>query len=195
VLAAIDSFVSVGYEASNLDVIAGDAGSTKPTLYRLFTSKERLFLEAISLALANSRAEMPALVDDDRDALAILTDAAHAMVKSFRDNQIGPLWRTINAVQIKFPGLYEEVQAIITSGTAGTLLADYFQRAKASGVMKIEHPQLAAHQFTVLLGPGLDLLVDETHRTYSDNAWISSAAAMIHALYFIEPARDPASGC
>lgn len=52
--AALDTFLSEGYLGAGMDRIAKQAGVTKQTVYRYFTSKEQLFREALEALRENN---------------------------------------------------------------------------------------------------------------------------------------------
>jgi AcrR family transcriptional regulator len=181
-LAAIRIFAETGYEQTSMEMIAEAAGSTKTTMYRLFSSKDRLFVDAVSHVLERVRKQMPTLLVADREPRQVLIAFARTLIKAYRESGMGALWRTVLAVKSRFPDLYDAVQAEISPATVGSMLADYFAETNLRGVTRIPQTRLAADQFMVLIGPALELF-ERRHRSYDEDEWIDAVINMFGATY------------
>ncbi|EME23444.1 TetR/AcrR family transcriptional regulator [Rhodococcus triatomae] len=77
--AALDTLLEHGYEATSMKAIADAAGTTKPTLYTRFPTKEALFLEVLGWAIGRPDWPVPEPPEPDpADLEGALTAIAHA---------------------------------------------------------------------------------------------------------------------
>ena len=71
---ASDRFLAQGFHRITMDRLAADLGVSKKTLYRHFASKEQLLYAVVTRFMAETAAEVEAIIDrKDQDQLAKLT--------------------------------------------------------------------------------------------------------------------------
>ena len=150
---ATEEFVDSGYERASMDRIAARAGSTKTTLYRLFASKDELFVEALRSALAGAVARLPDIDPAGEEPEAALRAFARAMRASYREGRSSALWHSVLAVRRQFPELFREISDLMNQETIASRLARYFERATARGALAVPRPDVAARHFALLVGP------------------------------------------
>lgn len=162
--AALRVFAQVGYAQASLDVIAAEAGVSKPTIYNHLGSKEKLFRYVMTETAARSNAktldvltEFP--VDPDRLRPG-LEAVARGLVDCYRDEQSESVRRLLYAEAVRFPDLFDEVRASgpnqFTEALAGRLA-----RLANAGHLRVENPVRAANQFIALVYeelPGMSAL-------------------------------------
>lgn len=83
VLAAAQMFAERAYVEVQMDELAKAAVVAKPTIYRYFSSKEDLFLEALDGTMSELVAEVSRVADDAAPAPAVLRRMIGAALKSF----------------------------------------------------------------------------------------------------------------
>ena len=83
VLAASQMFAERAYVEVQMDELARAAAVAKPTIYRYFSSKEDLFLEALDGTMNELVAEVSRVADENAAAPAVLRQMIRAALKSF----------------------------------------------------------------------------------------------------------------
>lgn len=83
VLAASQMFAERAYVEVQMDELAKMAEVAKPTIYRYFSSKEDLFLEALDGTMSELVAEVSRVADDQGPAPVVLRQMIAAALKSF----------------------------------------------------------------------------------------------------------------
>jgi len=83
VLAASQMFAERAYVEVQMDELAKAAEVAKPTIYRYFSSKEDLFLEALDGTMSEMVAEVTRVADERAPAPAVLRQMIAAALKSF----------------------------------------------------------------------------------------------------------------
>jgi TetR/AcrR family transcriptional repressor of mexJK operon len=83
VLAASQMFAERAYVEVQMDELAKAAEVAKPTIYRYFSSKEDLFLEALDGTMSELVAEVSRVADETLPAPAVLRQMIGAALKSF----------------------------------------------------------------------------------------------------------------
>ncbi|MCM2415635.1 TetR/AcrR family transcriptional regulator [Streptomyces sp. RKAG290] len=152
--AALRVFAQVGYAQASLDVIAVEAGVSKPTIYNHLGSKEKLFRYVMTETAARSNAKtlevLTAFPTDPAELRAGLEDVAHKLVDCYCDEQSEAVRRLLYAEAVRFPDLYDVVRAggpdQFTEALAGRLA-----RLANAGYLRVEDPVRAANQFIALV--------------------------------------------
>lgn len=83
VLVASQMFAERAYVEVQMDELAKAAAVAKPTIYRYFSSKEDLFLEALDGTMNELVAEVSRVADESAPAPAVLRQVIAAALKSF----------------------------------------------------------------------------------------------------------------
>src|SRR4029453_12353415 len=83
VLAASQMFAERAYVEVQMDELAKAAEVAKPTIYRYFSSKEDLFLEALDGTMSEMVAEVTRVAQESAAAPAVLRQMIGAALKSF----------------------------------------------------------------------------------------------------------------
>lgn len=152
--AAIDEFLLHGYNDANLDRIAAAGGSTKPALYRRYTSKESLF-EAALWHFANEFQPDLSCLEGDRAPADALYDLALLFHDKLGSAKVIASTRLGAAESARFPALIMRFRERIMSGFIPRMAA-YFSDLDARGILQIVDTQDAAIIFTSLTGRPFD---------------------------------------
>lgn len=151
--AATALFLEKGYDGTSMDDVAARAMVSKPTVYKYFSDKERLFAEIVSATtgqidgLVRLVAETMAGHADIRTALGVV---AREFLTALMQPQVLRLRRLVIANAGRFPALgrswyeqgFERVLATLATG---------FQGLAERGLLRADDPMLAAHHFVGLL--------------------------------------------
>lgn len=162
--AALRVFAQVGYAQASLDVIAAEAGVSKPTIYNHLGSKENLFRHVMTETAARSNAKtldvLAAFPTDPDELRPGLEDVAQKLVDCYCDEQSESVRRLLYAEAVRFPDLFDAVRASgpnqFTEALAGRLA-----RLANAGHLRVEDPVRAANQFIALVYeelPGMSAL-------------------------------------
>ena len=109
--AAANVFMRDGYAAARMDKVAQEAGMSKRTLYRLFTSKAALFEAAIHDSLVPAQLDLDLGPETDlRAALAAMLEAAGRHLLALRPTGI---FRLVIAEQARSPELAESFHRVL----------------------------------------------------------------------------------
>ncbi|MEE4489212.1 TetR/AcrR family transcriptional regulator [Streptomyces sp. NPDC050529] len=152
--AALRVFAQVGYAQASLDVIAAEAGVSKPTIYNHLGSKENLFRHVMTETAARANAKtldvLTAFPTDPAELRSGLEDVAHKLVDCYCDEQSEAVRRLLYAEAVRFPDLFDVVRASgpnqFTEALAGRIA-----RLANAGYLRIEDPVRAANQFIALV--------------------------------------------
>ncbi|MFB8086258.1 TetR/AcrR family transcriptional regulator [Streptomyces sp. NPDC055992] len=162
--AALRVFAQVGYAQASLDVIAAEAGVSKPTIYNHLGSKEKLFRYVMTETAARSNAKtldvLTAFPADPGRLRPGLENLATKLVDCYCDEQSEAVRRLLYAEAVRFPDLFDAVRASgpnqFTEALAGRLA-----RLANAGHLRVEDPVRAANQFIALVYdelPGMSAL-------------------------------------
>lgn len=151
--AATSLFLSKGYDGTTMDEVAALAAVSKPTLYRYFADKERLYAAIVAATTDNIDgllrlvAEELATADDPREGLERL---AGKFLTALMQPDLLRLRRLVIANAERFP---EVGQGWFSRGFERVLetLATAFQRYAEKGRLRIEDPLMAANHFAGLV--------------------------------------------
>ncbi|MES2246756.1 MAG: TetR/AcrR family transcriptional regulator [Pseudomonadota bacterium] len=151
--AASTVFLDRGYNGTTMDEVATLAGVSKPTLYRHFTDKERLYAAIIQLTADDVDKVIQLVAGSLADAShprEALQGLARKLVTALMQPELLRLRRLVIANAERFP---EVARAWFAQGFERVLatLAASFERYAQRGLLKVDDPLLAANHFTGLL--------------------------------------------
>src|SRR5258708_5425973 len=151
--AATDAFLSKGYDGASMADIATLAAVSKPTVYKYFADKERLFA-AIVLASTDQVVDLVRLISD---ALADTSDVeqnlnwlARRFIGVLMEPRMLRLRRLIIANADRFPEVGRTWYEQGFERVLATLAASFRELAE-HGKLQLDDPLLAANHFAGLL--------------------------------------------
>jgi TetR/AcrR family transcriptional repressor of mexJK operon len=151
--AATTVFLNKGYLGASMDDVATLAAVSKPTVYKHFADKERLFTEII-LATTGQVEEIvqvvAATLADTDDLDREMAELARRFILALMEPQLLRLRRLVIANADRFPNVgriwYEQgFERVLAS------LATCFKRLADRGVLRVDDQLLAANHFVGLL--------------------------------------------
>jgi len=145
--AALKLFLEHGYEGTSMNAIAAEAGTTKPTLYARFPTKEDVFRSVLGWAIQRPNWPVPEPEDPDPDDLrGALTAIAQAALRRALDPSMIKLEQIAIAHASRYPDLARR-----TYGTGfwprRQLVADLLRRHAATGAIQADDPDVLAEHF------------------------------------------------
>jgi TetR/AcrR family transcriptional repressor of mexJK operon len=151
--AAADAFLTNGYDGTSMDDVATRAAVSKPTVYKYFADKERLFA-AIVLATTDQVVALVRLIGEtlaETDELEqVLTRLARRLITTLMEPRMVRLRRLIIANAERFPDVgrawYENGFERVLAALAGS-----FRELAQRGLLDLEDPLVAADHFVGLL--------------------------------------------
>jgi TetR/AcrR family transcriptional repressor of mexJK operon len=157
--AAMALFLRHGYPGTSMDQIAATAAVSKPTVYRFFADKERLFTEIVLGTLDQVaepfRARLAALAGTEQ-----LTGDLRHLARDYLSTVIQPPVLQLRRLVIgASPYLPEVARAYYERAPEQTMraLAGCFEQLAGRGLLRISDPPAAAAHFAFLiLGRALD---------------------------------------
>jgi len=151
--AATRAFLSKGYDSTSMDDVASLAKVSKPSVYRFFSDKERLFAEIISsttdqvhIAMRDTLETLPASEDVEAD----LNRLASRFLKVLMQPQVLRLRRLVIANAERFPAVCRAWYEEGFERMLGTL-AGCFKELADRKLLRVSDPFIAAHHFVGLL--------------------------------------------
>lgn len=156
--AATREFMAFGYERSSMRRIATAANSTRPTIYRLYPSKELLFKTIILKAIQENTGSIPELRQELRSPEIVLGEVAERIREVRSEGTLLSLWQVAVDIKEEFPDIYRDVREIIAQRTITKKLADYLEALDGRGELTVANPALAAQNFVLLVGPASEIL-------------------------------------
>jgi AcrR family transcriptional regulator len=144
------AFARHGYERASMDLVAARAGVSKATLYNHFEDKRALFADCYLAGIAALRARIARVFESQTgDPVVDLQRVGEHLLEVLLASTTVELHRVLMAEAIRFPdlgrALWEHCACTMTGWLAG-----YLERQHASGVLRVEEPELAARQFLAL---------------------------------------------
>ena len=142
-------FLSEGFEAANMDVIAQTAKVSKATLYSYFPDKQSLFIQVAKSECENQADNALKIIDQTQSVDKVLYQAAAYTINCLVSDIAQQIFRICVSEIERFPILgksfYENGPMM---GQAK--LVEYFIYAEQQGYLKITDLHLAADKFTEL---------------------------------------------
>jgi TetR/AcrR family transcriptional regulator, mexJK operon transcriptional repressor len=151
--AATQAFLSHGYDGTSMDDVAMLAAVSKPTVYKHFADKERLFYEIV-LATTDPMSELVGLVDTAfsaaRDLERDLSAFARELLRALMQPDVLRLRRLVIANAERFP---EMGRAWYEHGFERVLaaLASQLERLTEQRALAADDAHMAANHFVGLL--------------------------------------------
>jgi len=193
-------FLRHGYLGTSMDQVAAYAGVSKPTVYKFFADKERLFSEIVVGTL--DRAAEPfrallAILGQTADLEGELHQLARQYLATVMQPQVLQLRRLVIGASHQLPGLAREYYERAPEETISAL-ADSFAGLAGRGLLAITDPRAAAAHFAFLvLGRALDKSLFCGDQPFSEaelTAQAESGVTVFLAAYAAAPGqqRSPA---
>lgn len=153
--AAVAIFCRDGFAGASIDVIAGEAGVSRQTIYNHHGDKEALFMAAVRELTTRCNTDLFATLasfpDRPQDIEAELTAFAIRLVGTCLTSRHGTsLRKLIQTEGERYPALFA-VWRELGPGTAWAAIAARFARLSHLGYLRIDDPDLAARQFLALV--------------------------------------------
>lgn len=151
--AATEVFLDKGYDSTTMDDVASKAAVSKPTVYKYFSDKERLFAEIVR-ATTGEIDQLVRLVAETMSRQKVmeagLVELARRFVTALMEPRVLRLRRLIMANAERFPAVsrswYEDgFERVLDT------LATSFKSLTESKLLHVEDPLLAANHFVGLL--------------------------------------------
>jgi TetR/AcrR family transcriptional repressor of mexJK operon len=159
VAAATRQFQRDGYVGASVDDIAAEARVSKRTVYNIFGSKEQLFRETLSEAIAIAEefaTKAASVLAQTQDVEADLRAIARTFARAVLGGPVVGLRRLVIGEAERFPEIAQEYYERAAGRVLDTL-ADAMRRFGDSGLLDVEDPRLASEHFAFLvMGPALD---------------------------------------
>ena len=158
--AALTEFLRGGYSAASVDVIARQAGVSKPTIYNHFGNKERLFLAVIGGVLTEAYNDLDPHSDSitgAEDLGAGLIEFLGTWARRVLDEDILALRRLVIGEVSRFPQL-GSLWFDLTHEMMDTPLIEAVTELGERGVLRVPDPQLAVRQLIAMTLSSLQLI-------------------------------------
>ncbi len=157
--AAIEAFVTKGFDGATMEAIAITAAVTKRTLYARYPDKQALFAAVVPRALADM--PFPRLDFDlpDGDLATVLRSSAHEMVDRLIDPDAVRLRRFAMLEARRLAALDQAGNADLWSQSLRSLVDLLHDRA-ARGEISIDDPEAAADLFVSMVAGGPTIRAD-----------------------------------
>lgn len=143
---ALDQFAAHGFHGVSMDQLVAEAGGSKATLYRYFSSKEELFDAIIADLTETTVTETSVEQLADRRLEDGLRAIGHATARGALSEQATVLFRLAVGESARFPRL---AQVMFERGPAVSYarLRAFIAARVAAGEIHVDDPQIAAEQF------------------------------------------------
>ncbi|MFJ5265724.1 TetR/AcrR family transcriptional regulator [Streptomyces sp. NPDC088387] len=152
VAAATDEFLTQGYAAASVDTIAAHARVSKPTIYKHFGNKERLFLAVVAGCLPRTYADLRPLnshIAEAPDLRAALIDLGSEWARILLSDDIMRLRRLCIGEVGRFPQLGELWYRVSYDMNNGPLI-EAFAELHRRGDLNVPEPALAVQQLVAV---------------------------------------------
>lgn len=184
-------FLRMGYEAAGMDLIAGEAGVAKQTLYNHFRSKEALFTAIVEELRDELLSALRPRTGQDAEPERVLESFGRQFLALMLRPASLALHRVLVAEAARFPDLAREIYAAGPERAAQRLAA-YLRAETARGRLRVAEPALAAEQFFGMLTGHIQLRALFGVRDAPPQTEIERAVA--HAVSSFLKAHAPALG-
>lgn len=152
--AAFETFMELGYEAASVAEIARRAGCSKQTIYSRFPAKADLFKAVIRRGTDSVHEAFSGILVPDQAVEKVLYKYGENLARILRQPEPQKFFRTVIAASKSFPEMAEYFWEY-GSQQGKKHLGEYLRLQARAGVLRIEHPMLAAQMFDSLcFGPG-----------------------------------------
>ena len=155
--AAIEVFLEMGYRNARLQDVVARSGGSMSTLYDAFGGKQGLALAIMKRSVARFGENVEALYDSELPPAQALPLAAEGMIAEILSPGLIVAHRIFIAEGISEPELRDW---FMEHGVARPerRLAEYFVREKQSGRLMLDHPEVAANRFYMMVFGGVVIL-------------------------------------
>jgi TetR/AcrR family transcriptional regulator, regulator of autoinduction and epiphytic fitness len=147
--AAVEEFISSGFEATSMDRIAARAEVSKRTVYNHFSSKEVLFAEILHALWDAARTDDTPLYHADKPLREQLLDLLMRKLRTLNDESAMALARVAIAAGIHSPERARETVARLNEREED--LSVWIRAAMADRRLAIKDPAFAAQQLHSLV--------------------------------------------
>ncbi|AJT41062.1 TetR/AcrR family transcriptional regulator [Psychromicrobium lacuslunae] len=190
---ALREFHRHGFSGASVDAIAEAAKVSKPTIYRHFDNKERLFLGVVAEALSAAYQELPVLagslpfrqVSEHQEMSALLERFLAAAAEAVLGEEIISLRRLVIGEAERFPQL-AALWASINDEMINEPLMEAFWTLEQRGLLAIPDRSLAAQQLIALTIGAPQLVVTfhtETSTARAAERYLSSGILLFLSYY------------
>jgi AcrR family transcriptional regulator len=175
--AALEQFISQGFQAASMEAIARSAGVAKITLYRHFDTKEVLFLQVVRRAQLRVRNSLDAVIDRNAPLERVLREVIEKLYLGYTDPQYLAVSRIVIAEAGRFPRLG---RALLNDTKYMTQpLVEYLEYLKERGQVDMPSAYDAATQVAGLAsGAGRYVLVAPSRHPQSRRRWVESLVTL-----------------
>ena len=146
--AATEEFLKYGFNEAKLERIAKACNSSKPTIYKRFPTKEKLFEAALDHIAEEFRFDL-AFLNDARPAKDILFELVTLFHERLGTPRILAMTRLGSSESIRFPELIFRFR-VATMSKFIDQITSYFDRLNAQNIVCIQDTQDAAIILTTL---------------------------------------------
>ncbi len=186
--AALDAFMTYGFEGASLEAIARGAKIGKITIYRQFGNKEALFREVVVFARQSLREHVRATIIDAPPEQVLRGVIARLMDVVSQPDFVAVLRLTI-AEAPRFPDIAED--ALKNSDFALSALVDYLARLQSEGVIVIDDPHVAASQLAELATGGVRHLLKPRSTRAVHDRMVDAVYTTVARAWGLEPVPRP----
>ena len=186
--AALDAFMTRGFEGASLEAIARDAKIGKITIYRQFGTKEALFREVVSFARQSLREHVRTSITD-ASPKQVLCGVITRLVEVVSQPDFIAVLRLTIAEAPRFPDIAAD--ALKNSDFALGPLVDYLARLQADGVIVIDDPHVAASQLAELATGGVRNLLKPRSTRAARKQMVDAVYTTVARAWGLEPVPRP----
>lgn len=184
--AALDAFMTKGFEAASIEGIARAAKVAKITLYRQFSNKEQLFYEVTRYAQAAIRRNLESVVDygvPPERMLRSLIEQLHLGMT--HPNYLAVLRMAISESQ-RFPSVAEGM--LHDGDFLLEPVIQYLRHLKDSGQIDIDNPRDAAIQLSCLASGGTRyLMIRPSNLPAAREHWADTLCVLFFRAWKMKP--------
>lgn len=171
--AALDAFMTKGFDGASIEGIARTAKVAKITLYRQFGNKVNLFYEVTRYAQAEARRGLQSSIDPEGPPAEVLRQ----LIQGLHERMTHPNYLAVLHMAIAESQRFPTVSAGMLRDTDFFLepVINYLQRLKSKNLIDIDNPRDAAIQFSCLVGGGARyLMVRPSNLPSAREHWVDS---------------------